>query len=59
MLGWQENVARLESSTQQGLPLTTLLLEVHPREEHTNFFENRATDYSKGAMTGSWDDAFD
>lgn len=27
-------------------------------KEHTNFFENRATDYSKGAMTGSWDDAF-
>ncbi|UGL62857.1 ribonucleotide-diphosphate reductase subunit beta [Xanthomonas phage MET13-T1] len=27
-------------------------------KEHTNFFENRATDYSKGAVTGSWDDAF-
>jgi ribonucleoside-diphosphate reductase beta chain len=23
---------------------------------HTNFFENRATDYAKGATTGSWDD---
>ena len=22
---------------------------------HTNFFENRATDYAKGAMSGSWD----
>lgn len=22
---------------------------------HTNFFENRATDYAKGAVTGSWD----
>lgn len=22
---------------------------------HTNFFENRATDYAKGALTGSWD----
>ena len=28
-------------------------------KEHTNFFENRATDYSKGAVEGSWDDAFD
>jgi len=28
-------------------------------KEHTNFFENRATDYSKGAMTGTWDTAFD
>ena len=27
-------------------------------KEHVNFFENRATDYSKGATTGSWDDAF-
>lgn len=28
-------------------------------KEHVNFFENRATDYSKGAVTGSWEDAFD
>lgn len=28
-------------------------------KEHTNFFENRSTDYSKGAVTGNWDDAFD
>jgi ribonucleoside-diphosphate reductase beta chain len=27
-------------------------------KEHTNFFENRATDYSKGAIQGSWEDAF-
>jgi ribonucleoside-diphosphate reductase beta chain len=27
--------------------------------EHTNFFENRATEYSKAATQGSWDDAFD
>jgi len=25
---------------------------------HTNFFENRATDYAKGALTGSWDDVW-
>lgn len=25
---------------------------------HTNFFENRATDYSKGALTGSWGDVW-
>lgn len=29
-------------------------------KEHTNFFENRATDYAKGSTQGSWDDsAFD
>lgn len=28
-------------------------------KEHTNFFENRATDYSKGAVQGSWEEAFD
>lgn len=25
---------------------------------HTNFFENRATDYAKGATTGTWDDVW-
>jgi ribonucleoside-diphosphate reductase beta chain len=25
---------------------------------HTNFFENRATDYAKGALTGSWQDVW-
>ncbi len=27
--------------------------------EHTNFFENRSTEYSKAATKGSWEDAFD
>lgn len=27
--------------------------------EHTNFFENRATEYTKAATVGSWEDAFD
>ncbi|MDE1905199.1 MAG: ribonucleotide-diphosphate reductase subunit beta [Rhodospirillales bacterium] len=26
--------------------------------EHANFFENRSTEYSKAATSGSWDDAF-
>ena len=25
---------------------------------HTNFFENRATDYAKGALSGDWDDVW-
>ena len=25
---------------------------------HTNFFENRATDYAKGALSGSWGDVW-
>jgi len=25
---------------------------------HTNFFENRATDYARGALTGKWDDVW-
>ena len=25
---------------------------------HTNFFENRATDYAKGAMSGQWEDVW-
>ena len=27
--------------------------------EHTNFFENRATEYSKAATEGAWEEAFD
>jgi ribonucleoside-diphosphate reductase beta chain len=27
--------------------------------EHANFFENRATEYSKASTTGTWDEAFD
>ncbi|PHQ69565.1 MAG: ribonucleotide-diphosphate reductase subunit beta, partial [Sneathiella sp.] len=26
--------------------------------EHTNFFENRSTEYSKAATKGTWDEAF-
>jgi len=25
---------------------------------HTNFFENRATDYARGAITGDWGDVW-
>ena len=25
---------------------------------HTNFFENRATDYARGALQGKWDDVW-
>ena len=27
--------------------------------EHTNFFENRATEYSKASTEGSWEEAFE
>jgi len=27
--------------------------------EHTNFFENRSTEYSKAATRGSWEEAFE
>jgi ribonucleoside-diphosphate reductase beta chain len=26
--------------------------------EHTNFFENRSTEYSRASTTGSWEEAF-
>jgi ribonucleoside-diphosphate reductase beta chain len=26
--------------------------------EHTNFFENRVTEYSKSSTTGTWEDVF-
>ncbi len=37
----------------------TWLDEILNGVEHTNFFENRATEYSKAATRGSWEDAFD
>lgn len=37
------------------LPWVDLLVS---GKEHTNFFENKATDYSKASVEGSWDDAF-
>ena len=27
--------------------------------EHTNFFENRATEYSKASTQGTWEEAFE
>ena len=33
--------------------------EILNAPEHTNFFENRVTEYAKSATKGSWEDAFD
>ena len=27
--------------------------------EHTNFFENRATEYSRASTSGTWEEAFE
>lgn len=52
---------------QLGLP-PIYMIEEHPLPwlipllngvEHTNFFENRATEYSKGATRGEWKDVWD
>jgi ribonucleoside-diphosphate reductase beta chain len=37
----------------------TWLDEILNGVEHTNFFENRATEYSRAATRGSWEEAFD
>jgi hypothetical protein len=29
-----------------------------PAAEHTNFFENRATEYSKASTQGTWEEVF-
>lgn len=41
--------------TENPLPWVDVIVS---GKEHTNFFENKATDYAKGTVTGSWDDAF-
>ena len=43
-------------STANPLPWLDVMLN---GVEHTNFFENRATEYSKAATQGSWEEAFD
>ena len=37
----------------------TWLDEILNGVEHTNFFENRATEYSRAATRGTWEEAFD
>lgn len=37
----------------------TWLDEILNGVEHANFFENRVTEYTKAATTGSWDEAFE
>jgi len=32
--------------------------EILSAVEHTNFFENRATEYSKASTSGTWEEAF-
>lgn len=41
--------------TKNPLPWMDIMLN---GAEHTNFFENRATEYSKASTQGSWEDAF-
>ena len=51
----QLGLAREYQIDQNPLPwLDTMLNAV----EHTNFFENRATEYSKASTRGSWEEAF-
>ena len=33
--------------------------EILNSPEHTNFFENRVTEYAKAATKGTWDEAWD
>lgn len=42
-------------SAQNPLPWLDEMLNA---VEHTNFFENRSTEYSKASTTGTWEDAF-
>ncbi len=43
-------------TTRNPLPWMDVMLN---GVEHTNFFENRATEYSRAATRGTWDEAFD
>jgi len=42
-------------STENPLPWLDYMLNA---VEHTNFFENRATEYARASTTGNWQDVF-
>ena len=51
----QLNLNPIYNITKHPLPWLDAMLNA---VEHTNFFENKATEYSKAATQGSWEDAF-
>ncbi|GAB5388208.1 MAG: ribonucleotide-diphosphate reductase subunit beta [Alphaproteobacteria bacterium] len=50
------NEAIFEGVEKNPLPWMDTMLN---GAEHTNFFENRATEYTRAATTGSWEEAFE
>lgn len=52
----QLGLSPIYNTTKNPLPW---LDEILNGVEHTNFFENRVTEYTKAATTGSWEEAFD
>ncbi|MGH7122280.1 MAG: ribonucleotide-diphosphate reductase subunit beta [Acetobacteraceae bacterium] len=52
----QLGLATLYAEEKNPLPWLDAMLNA---VEHANFFENRATEYSKASTRGTWEDAFD
>ncbi len=51
----QLNLEPVYGTTKNPLPWMDIMLN---GAEHTNFFENRATEYAKASTQGSWEDVF-
>lgn len=51
----QLHLPPLYGITENPLPWVDVLVS---GKEHTNFFENKPTDYAKASVEGDWDDAF-
>lgn len=51
----QLGMKKIFGSTENPLPWLDFMLNA---VEHTNFFENRSTEYAKGSTTGNWQDIF-
>lgn len=51
----QLNIGKVFGITKNPLPWVDSIVF---GKEHTNFFENKATDYTKGGVVGDWNDAF-
>ena len=61
---WNPIFRKLTTSDESGLIIVFILNrgvwveEMINAPTHTNFFENRATDYARGALSGNWDEVW-
>ena len=58
LMNWTKQVPRQHANPCEVKNPLPWLDEMLNAVEHANFFENRATEYSKASTAGTWEDAF-